>query len=58
MNAWQLFWNAPNWVDAQNGTPIEVTHHLEGSLLGGYEWVPNDAPDPSKDYRPYGGPLL
>lgn len=47
-----------NWVDARDGTPIEVTHHIEGGLFSGYEWVPNDAPDYSKDYRPHDAPFL
>lgn len=47
-----------NWVDASDGTPIEVTHRLEGNIFTGYEWVPREAPDWSKDYRPYDGPLL
>lgn len=47
-----------NWVSTDDGTPIEVTHELRGNVLSGYEWVPRDTPDTSKDYRPYGGPLL
>lgn len=46
-----------NWVDAKDGTPIEVTHHIEGNILSGYEWVPNTEPDHSKDYRPHDAPF-
>ena len=58
MTFWELFWPAPNWIGANDGIPIEVTHHVEGNILTGYKWVPNDAPDHSKDYRPYDGPLF
>lgn len=46
-----------NWVDAKDGTPIEVTHELKGNLLTGYEWVPREQPDLSKDYRPHDAPF-
>jgi hypothetical protein len=58
MGAWSDFWNAWNYVDAKTGVPIEVTHHIEGGLFSGYEWVPNAEPDYSKDYRPHDYPLL
>lgn len=46
-----------NWVDRNDGTPIEVTHHIEGNIFTGYEWVENAQPDPSKDYRPHDAPF-
>jgi hypothetical protein len=47
-----------NWVDRNDGTPIEVTHELVGNIWSGYEWVERDQPDPSKDYRPHSAPLF
>jgi len=47
-----------NWVDSRDGTPIEVTHRLKGNVFTGYEWVPRETPDPSKDYRPHSAPFL
>lgn len=46
-----------NWVDRSDGTPIEVTHRLEGSIWSGWEWVPREQPDTSKDYRPHDAPF-
>lgn len=46
-----------NWVDSRDGTPIEVTHELKGNLMSGYEWVPREEPDTSKDYRPHEAPF-
>ena len=47
-----------NWVDAKDGTPIEVTHELKGNIFTGYEWVERPQPDYSKDYRPHSAPLF
>lgn len=57
MGAWRDFWECANWVDANDGTPIEVTHHIEGNIFTGYRWVPNAVPDYSKDYRPHAAPF-
>jgi hypothetical protein len=45
------FWpfNLPNEVPA-GSVPLEVTHHIEGGILSGYRWIPNDQPDWSKDH--------
>jgi hypothetical protein len=45
------FWpfNLPNEVP-EGSVPLEVTHHIEGGILSGYRWIPNDQPDWSKDH--------
>ncbi|MGH7743229.1 MAG: hypothetical protein ACREQ5_00200 [Candidatus Dormibacteria bacterium] len=58
MGAWRDFWDSPNYVDSGDGTPIEVTHHIEGNIFSGYQWMPNAERDDSKDYRPHDYPLF
>lgn len=47
-----------NWVAREDGTPIEVTHRLEGNCFTGYRWVEREEPDYRKDYRPHSAPLF
>lgn len=54
---YKMFNLTGNWVDIKDGTPIEVTHRLVGNIFTGYEWVPREIPDYSKDYRPHDAPF-